>query len=101
MDGEAGLGGCQTLPESVEKQEGAASRLGATCTPKGTRQEGGGSMDTSWLAQGEGLSGEGRKQASPRLRRERSPVPSPDSSCFPGTSLAGVLNLGCRRDFGV
>lgn len=68
MDREAGLGGCQTLPESVEKQEGAASHLGATGTPKGARQEGGGSMDTSsWLAQGEGLSGEGRKQAIPKV----------------------------------
>lgn len=58
MEREAGLGGCQTLPESGEKQQGAASCLGATSTPKGARQEGGGSMDTSsWLAQGEGPSG--------------------------------------------
>lgn len=102
---EVGLEGCQTLPESGEKQEGAASCLGATGTPDGARRVVAvSSMHTSsWLAQDEGPSGEGRKQASPRCWQEQSPVPGPDSSCFPGTSLAGVLRLGCRRDwpFGV
>lgn len=43
MEREAGLGGCQTLSESREKQEGAASCPGATGTPDSARQEGGGS----------------------------------------------------------